>query len=54
MIHMEILGTHIFVINKLEPARELFEKRSRIYSDKYDTLFPGEYTSDATIDRKAL
>jgi hypothetical protein len=34
IIHFEVLGQHMMVVNSRELARELFEKRSRIYSDR--------------------
>ena len=34
IIHASALGTHIVVLNKLEDAVELLEKRATIYSDR--------------------
>ncbi|ESK94246.1 cytochrome p450 [Moniliophthora roreri MCA 2997] len=34
LFHFEVLGQHVIVINSRELAHELFEKRSRIYSDR--------------------
>ena len=34
VVHASALGTHVVVLNKLEDAVELFEKRAAIYSDR--------------------
>ena len=34
VIHLDLLGTHLLVVNTREAAFELFEKRSAIYSDR--------------------
>ena len=34
IIHLQAFGSHIVVVNSVKAANELFEKRSRIYSDK--------------------
>ncbi|KAG7089560.1 hypothetical protein E1B28_011232 [Marasmius oreades] len=38
MIHLKVLGQHIIIINSQKLADAMFEKRSRIYSDR--PLFP--------------
>ena len=35
IVHANALGTHIIVLNSAKAVRELFEKRSSIYSDRY-------------------
>lgn len=34
IIHCEVLGTHIIVLNSTKAAKDLLEKRSNIYSDR--------------------
>ena len=34
VLHTSALGSHVVVVNKLEDAIELFERRARIYSDR--------------------
>ncbi|KAK7037474.1 hypothetical protein VNI00_010966 [Paramarasmius palmivorus] len=34
LVHVQVLGQHITIVNSREMARELFEKRSLIYSDR--------------------
>ncbi|EIM84324.1 cytochrome P450 [Stereum hirsutum FP-91666 SS1] len=34
IIHFDLLGNHFIVVNSMDAARELFEKRSAIYSDR--------------------
>ena len=34
LVHLQVLGQHIMIVNSREMARELFEKRSLIYSDR--------------------
>ena len=34
IVHFKVLGQHMMVINSRELAHEVFEKRSRIYSDR--------------------
>jgi hypothetical protein len=36
VIHIDILGSHIVILNSIKSANELLEKRSSIYSDRYD------------------
>ena len=35
IIHLRLFNTHIIVLNKDTAAREFFEKRSALYSDRY-------------------
>lgn len=35
LVHLDVLGSHIIVVNSAKAANELFEKRSAIYSDRY-------------------
>lgn len=34
IIHMQVLGKHIYIVNDADTAKEIFETRSKIYSDK--------------------
>lgn len=34
IIHLNLMGTSLIVVNTREAARELFDRRSAIYSDK--------------------
>jgi hypothetical protein len=34
LVHINIFGQHIIFVNSVEIARNLFEKRSSIYSDR--------------------
>ncbi|KAF9553648.1 cytochrome P450 [Agrocybe pediades] len=34
IIHLEVMGYHFVILNKLEDAEELLEKRAKIYSDR--------------------
>ncbi|KAI0310504.1 CyP450 monooxygenase [Amylostereum chailletii] len=34
VVHAEVLGTHVVVVNSAKAARELFERRSSLYSDR--------------------
>lgn len=34
VLHVDVLGTHIVVINTVKAANELLEKRSSVYSDR--------------------
>ena len=34
ILHFSVLGNHYIVLNSLEDAEELLEKRARIYSDR--------------------
>ena len=40
VIHVDILGSHIVILNSIKSANELLEKRSSIYSDRYDRRMP--------------
>ncbi len=35
VVHTDVLGTHMVIINSAKAANELFDKRSSIYSDRY-------------------
>lgn len=39
IVHANSLGTHVIVLNSAKAVRELFEKRSSIYSDRYVDMF---------------
>ena len=34
IVHLETLGMHVYVLHSAEATRELFDKRSNIYSDR--------------------
>ncbi len=34
ILHVQVLGQHIVVLNSLQSVRDLLEKRSSIYSDR--------------------
>jgi hypothetical protein len=34
VLHVDVLGTHIVIINSVKAANELLEKRSSVYSDR--------------------
>ena len=38
IVHMRLLNTHVFILNKDVIANDLLEKRSRLYSDRCDPL----------------
>ena len=40
IVHAEVLGTHIIVLNSEKAAKELFERRSSLYSDRYVRTSP--------------
>ncbi|TFY79082.1 hypothetical protein EWM64_g4930 [Hericium alpestre] len=40
LIHLNVCGTHIFIVNSAEVANDLFEKRSALYSDR--PAFPAQ------------
>nr|BAL05116.1 cytochrome P450 [Phanerodontia chrysosporium] len=44
VIHLEILGSHIVIINSAKASRDLFDKRSNIYSDKQQSVMIHELT----------
>ncbi|GJE96472.1 cytochrome P450 [Phanerochaete sordida] len=44
ILHFEVLGQHIVVLNTLEAAKELFEARGQIYSDRQQTVMIHELT----------
>jgi hypothetical protein len=35
VIHVDVLGNHIVILNSMKSANDLLEKRSSIYSDRY-------------------
>lgn len=35
VVHVDVLGTHMVIVNSTKAAKELFDKRSSIYSDRY-------------------
>ena len=35
IVHFEVLGNHVVVVNSTKASNELLEKRSHIYSGKY-------------------
>lgn len=35
IVHVDVLGTHMVIVNSTKAAKELFDKRSSIYSDRY-------------------
>ncbi len=34
LIHFRVFGMHMFLINSVQVAQDLFDKRSRVYSDR--------------------
>lgn len=44
IIHFEIFGTHLVILNSAKAARDLFEKRSSIYSDRPRSVMLHELT----------
>ncbi|KAI0295324.1 CyP450 monooxygenase [Multifurca ochricompacta] len=36
VVHADVLGSHIIILNSAKAANELLDKRSSIYSDRYD------------------
>jgi hypothetical protein len=37
VVHVDMLGSHIVIPNSIKVANDLLDKRSSIYSDRYDT-----------------
>ena len=35
VVHVDALGTHLIIVNSAKAARELFERRSSLYSDRF-------------------
>ena len=35
VIHVDVMGSHIVILNSTKAGHELLEKRSAIYSDRY-------------------
>ncbi|GJE96525.1 hypothetical protein PsYK624_127220 [Phanerochaete sordida] len=44
ILHFEVLGRHIIVLNSFRAAKDLLEKRSEIYSDRQQTVTIHELT----------
>ncbi|GJE96466.1 cytochrome P450 [Phanerochaete sordida] len=44
MIHFKVLGRHVVVLNSHKVSQEIFEGRSRIYSDRRQTVMMHELT----------
>lgn len=40
IIHAEVLGTDLIILNSAKAARELLERRSSLYSDRYSDTQP--------------
>ena len=38
VIYLNLLGTSIYVLNSVQAINDLLDKRSSIYSDRYDSL----------------
>ena len=38
LVHVEVLGSHILYVNSLATARDLFDKRSTVYSSRAKTV----------------
>ena len=36
IVHLDVLGMHAIVVNSAKAAREIFEKRSLLYSDRFN------------------
>lgn len=39
VIHLDLAGTHVLVVNTAEADHDLFDKRAAIYSGKVPSLF---------------
>jgi hypothetical protein len=37
VVHVDVLGSHLVILNSIKTANDLLDKRSSIYSDRYDT-----------------
>lgn len=35
VVHVDVLGSHVVILNSIEAATELLERRSSIYSDRH-------------------
>ncbi|GJE96467.1 cytochrome P450 [Phanerochaete sordida] len=44
IIHFEVLGQHFVVLNSAQVCKDLFDKRSQIYSDRQQTVMAQELT----------
>ncbi len=49
IIHTDIMGSHVFILNSIKAAHDLLDKRSTIYSDRY-----GLESGDSMIGRSTL
>ena len=58
LIHFDVLGSHIVVVNSAKAANELFEKRSAIYSDRFVSSFACTHSfwssSNERVDRPSF
>jgi hypothetical protein len=36
LVHIKVFGQHIVFVNSIDIAEDLFEKRSSIYSDRFE------------------
>jgi hypothetical protein len=45
VVHVDILGSHIVILNSMKSANELLEKKSSIYSDRYGCEWSAVYYS---------
>jgi hypothetical protein len=36
IVHVDVMGSHIVILNSTKAAHELLDKRPTIYSDRYD------------------
>jgi hypothetical protein len=36
VVHVDVMGTHVVILNSLKAGHELLDKRSSIYSDRCD------------------
>jgi hypothetical protein len=52
VVYADVMGSHIIILNSMKAARDLLEKRSSIYSDRYDPrwcLFPSTVTDSTCL-----
>ena len=55
MIHLNVLGQHFVILNSLELATDLFEKRSSNYSDRrQSTMLHELYVSSHSFHLEEL
>ena len=43
VVHLEIFGKHMIILNTFEAAQDLMERRSAIYSDRPSIAFGGDF-----------